>query len=294
MSQENNSIQEPTLSSNPIKAKIEVEKTWLDITFIWLFGFFVFFIGLFFYFPLEKLAKNILDQTTIKGEVIQYEDFSLSILGSISIKDLLVPLSSNVAGEFTNSVKVGDLSGSISFLKLLFKDELSISTTLNDIKVTFDVAGTPLSLEGGIGTINGLGSQFRKPLIDWIGNISFSFVDILGNYDGEIPVVGQKLGKFLISNITGEVYLQNNRLNIRSLVLESNIAKVYARGYINLSVAGDSSINIELDPSAFFEKYRELNIDVMLKSMNVLQENHKILFICSGVNFHCEPQPTTN
>ena len=293
MSAENQDLETtPSVVTNApiIQKQVDNTRSWKQIALPYITGFISFLIGILLFFPLENLAKSILDQANIQGEPVQYDTFSFSMLGGFSITDLLIPLSKNPGGEFKNTIKMDSLKGSVSLIKLLLKDELVLNTLLENVNLNFIIGDSPLSLSNGTWQINSRGSQFRKPQEDWIANVNFSLVDIIGNYDADLPMVGQKLGKFLVSNLNGEIYLNNNKINIKSIYLDSNVAKIQARGYINLTNPADKSIMVDIDPTGFINKYKEFNIDVMLKSMNILNENAKISLICSGANFSCEPQ----
>ncbi len=287
----------PELKMNNEKEVMEVlpkeKKSLLKKVLPFIVGFISFMIGIILFFPLEDIAKNTLNNFSIRGEPIQYEELSLSILGDFSIDGISMDLSFLNSGipNRKNNIKIATLQGDFSFLQFILNRELDAKIILEGVELNFQLNEESGYLRGGTWQVSLKGNQLVDENQREI-NMNFSLIDIMSNHEAEIPLVGQKLGSFIIDSILGKMDLKKGKLNIKNFQVNSDIAKAKVNGSMDFRRQLNTDLRIDIDPTFFIERYKEFNIDLVLQNLNILQENGNISLECKK-NFDCEPVQKT-
>ena len=259
-------------------------------------GFVSFLIGLILFLPTDDLAVEFLNVADLGQGPAQSDSISISIWGGVDVKNFslnLPPLlGSNAQAGGKNSVKVSLIQGDLSFLSLLLLDSLTSKIKFSNFELNL-TSDLPLSLRGEAIQIIFEGDGLVKDPKSAKGKLQMNGLNFIGNYEGIIPGVGEKLGSFLISNIVGEMKLKSNVLLIQELSIDSPLFQATADGVLDLSRSSNrTKLTLTLEPKGFLQKYAENNLDFVLKEMGVLHDDGKMFYECRGGLSQCEFKKT--
>ena len=261
-------------------------------------GFVSFIIGLILFFPFDDLALDALSKIDMGEGAPEFDNLSVSTLGSINIDGLNFTIPkltvSQAESQSTQKSKftATSLEGDISIFSFFFFDELSLKINIQNFEAGF-LSDLPLSFKGEkISCIfdgKSLEEGSKKS-----GKIQLNAINLIGNYDEELPVVGEKLGGFIIDNIIGEATLRGNVISISQLQIESNLATIKVNGKFNIKTQDQMNLNFNIEPKGFLQKYSANNVELLLKNFGVLHDDGKMFLECIGSFSKCSFKKAVN
>ena len=253
-------------------------------------GFMSFLIGLLLFVPIDDLALESMRKLNVGEGPPQADHISISIFGGFEVNNFVlnVPSKNNVhtPGDGKNLVKSNLIEGDISLLSFFLFDTLDAKINIKNFHLNF-ISDLLLSLKGERLQIIFEGKNLKNGITAGNGKLQLNGVDLLGNYDGIIPGVGEKLGNFIINNIIGEIQLKFGVLSIKDFYIESSLGKLKVSGTLGISNPARTNLILVIEPKGFIRKYAKNNIEVLLKSMGYLDDDGKIFYECHGGFSNC-------
>ncbi len=274
---------------NPLEKPAKKTLIWEKIG-IYALGLMSFLIGIFIFLPLDDLALEGIKSLNLGKNGPQFSHISLSLLGNFKAKKFTMNIpnigSSNIQKIDKNIFDSKLLEGDISLLGALLFNTLNSKITMHNfnLDLTSDLL---LSIRGeAIHMIFEI-VHFSKGINSIRGKVQFNGIDLLGNYSGIVPGIGEQLGDFLISNIIGEIQIKSKVLRIKDFRIESNLADIKLKGTLGLSNPTRTNLTFIINPSGFIQKYAENNIEPLLKNLGFLHDDGKIFYECRNGLKNC-------
>ncbi len=253
-------------------------------------GFVSFLIGLILFMPIDDLALESMDKIDLGEGPPQVDSISISFWGGFEVGNFVLnfPAKNNLGsqGHGKNFLKSSLIEGNTSFLSFFLFDTLDSEIKIKNFALDF-TSDFLFSLRGEQLRIIFEGEGLKNGLAVGNGKLQLNGVDLLGNYDGIVPAVGEKLGVFVINNLIGEVQLSSGVLSIKDLRIESSLGELKVNGVLGISNSAQTNLILTIEPWGFMRKYAKNNMEPLLKNMGYLYDDGKMFYECHGGFSNC-------
>lgn len=252
-------------------------------SFLWITAFFLFFIffvmGFLFFFPLNRGISQILNQSYAPSWNSSVEKVRVSLLGNIFLQNYNLE---NQASQPPLLIKIAKAEGKLPTFALLTNRSGKGDLHLENLNIQVPLKGSSLNFEKGQWQIQYQGKLSKeKPKLSFLqGEISPQNVFIF--YNDIVPFLNEKIS-LLLQKGALNFTLENQTLIIAPSTFEADLAHAFVRGRVPLANNASMSLEVIITPQPlFFSKYKEMGIEQILTSMNILQQDRTIHLQISG------------